>query len=81
MRFAERLCFSSVDRHFVSPFSRSKDFEIAANPAKFTCACCDFSEFQETLDKEVTEPITKKTAVSKWLGEKMDLSMAVDGLL
>ncbi|OUS40685.1 hypothetical protein A9R00_04760, partial [Oleispira antarctica] len=81
VRFAERLCFSTVHRHFKSPFSRSKDFEIAANPAKFTCACCDFSELEKTLNKEVSEPITKKTAVTKWLGERMDLSMAVDGLL
>jgi len=81
VRFAERLCFSTVDRHFVSPFSRSKDFEIAANPAKFTCACCDFSELEKTLNEEVSEPITKKTAVTKWLGERMDLSMAVDGLI
>ncbi len=81
VRFAERLCFSTVHRHFNSPFSRSKNSVIAANPTNFTCACCDFSELEKTLNKEVTEPITKKTAVTKWLGEKMDLSMAVDGLL
>jgi len=81
VRFAERLCFSTVHRHFDSPFSRSKDFEIAANPAKLTCACCDFSELEKTLNEEVSEPITEKTAVTKWLGERMDLSMAVDGLL
>ncbi len=81
VRFAERLCFSTVDRYFDSPFSRSKDLVIAANPAKFTCACCDFSQFEKTFNEEVSEPITEKTAVTKWLGESMDLSMAVDGLL
>jgi hypothetical protein len=54
---------------------------IAANPAKFNCACCDFSELEKTLNEEVSEPITEKTAVTKWLGERMDLSMAVDGLM
>jgi hypothetical protein len=43
-RFAQRLCFSKVDRYFDAPFNRlssdkEKDFVIAANPAKFTCAC------------------------------------------
>jgi hypothetical protein len=36
VRFVERLCFSKVDRYFDAPFNRSKDFVIAANPAKFT---------------------------------------------
>jgi hypothetical protein len=81
VRFAERLCFSTVDCYFDSPFSRSKDFVITANPAKFSCACCDFSGLEETLKEEVSEPITEKTAVTKWLGERMDLSMAVDGLM
>jgi len=50
---------------------------IAANPAKFTCACCDFSE----LEKALPNAINEKTAVTKWLGESMDLGMAIDGLL
>ena len=81
VHFRERLCFSTVDRYFDSPFSRSKDFVIAANPAKFTCACCDFSELEKRLAVDVSEAITATTAVTKWTGEIMDLSMAVDGLL
>jgi len=80
-RFADRLCFSKVDRYFDSPFNRSKDFVIAANPAKFTCACHSFSEFEKTLDDELSEPITEKTAVTKWAGERMDLGMTIEGLL
>lgn len=81
VHFRERLCFSTVDRYFDSPFSRSKDFVIAANPAKFTCACCDFSELEKCLADDVSEAITATTAVTKWTGEIMDLSMAVDRLL
>ena len=80
-RFADRLCFSKVDRYFESPFNRSKDFVIAANPAKFTCACHSFSELEKTLDNELSEPITEKTAVTKWAGERMDLGMTIEGLL
>jgi hypothetical protein len=77
MRFVERLCFSKVDRYFDSPFNRSEDFVIAANPAKFSCACCDFSEVEKNLPSGIDE----KTAVTKWDDEAMDLGMAVDGLL
>lgn len=77
VRFAERLCFSKVDRYFDAPFNRSEDFVIAANPAKFTCACCNFSE----LEKALPSTITEKTAVTKWLGESMDEGLAVGGLL
>ena len=69
VRFVERLCFSKVDRYFDSPFNRSKDFVIAANPAKFTCACCDFSELEKALPRAIDE----KTAVTKWMGESMDV--------
>jgi hypothetical protein len=34
-----------------------------------------------TLDVELSEPITEKTAVTKWAGERMDLGMAIEGLL
>jgi len=81
VRFAERLCFSKVDRYFDSPFNRSEDFVIAANPAKFTCACCDFSELEKTLAEDVSEPITANTAVTKWAGETLDLGRAIEGLL
>jgi len=80
-RFADRLCFSKVDRYFDLPFNRSKDFVIAANPAKFTCACHRFSELEKTLNDELSEPITAQTAVTKWAGEMMDLSMTIEGLL
>ncbi len=78
-RFVERLCFSKVDRYFDSPFNRSKDFVIAANPAKFTCACCDGLE--KAVPKTIFHVIDEKTAVTKWRGESMDVGMAVDGLL
>ena len=77
VRFVERLCFSKVDRYFDAPFKRSEDYVIAANPAKFTCACCDFSELEKTLSQAIDE----KTAVTKWRGESMDVGMAIDGLL
>ena len=80
-RFADRLCFSKVDRYFDSPLNRSKDFVIAANPAKCTCACHRFSELEKTLNNELSEPITAKTAVTKWAGEAMDLGIAIEGLL
>ena len=77
VRFVERLCFSKVDRYFDAPFQCSEDFVIAANPAKFTCACCDESKFEEALPSAIDE----KTAVTKWSGESMDIGMAIDGLL
>ena len=80
-RFADRLCFSKVDRYFDSPFNRSKDFVIAANPAKFTRACHSFSELEKTLNDKLSDPITEKTAVTKWTGERMDLSKMIDGLM
>ncbi len=67
--------------YFGSPIRRSKDFVIAANPAKFTCACHSFSELEKTLNDELSEPITEKTAVTKWSGERMDLSMTIEGLM
>jgi hypothetical protein len=81
VRFAERLCFSKVDRYFDAPFSRTDDYVIAANPAKFTCACCDSSELGKSLPRLIYNAIDEKTAVTKWTGESMDLGMAVDGLL
>ena len=89
VRFAERLCFSKVDRFFDSLLNRTKDSQynkkiIAANPAKFTCACCDFSgssDFGKTLPRLIYNSIDEKTAVIKWAGEGMDLGMAIDGLL
>ena len=81
VRFAERLCFSKVDRYFDAPFSRTEDYVIAANPAKFTCACCDSSDLGKTLPRLIYNSIDEKTAVTKWTGENMDLEMAVDGLL
>jgi hypothetical protein len=80
-RFVDRLCFSTVDRYFDSPFNRSKDFVIAPNPAKFTCACCDDSVLKKSLPKPIYDGIDEKTAVTGWLGERMDLGMAVGGLI
>jgi hypothetical protein len=81
VRFVKRLCFSKVDRYFDSPFNRSEDFVIAANPAKFTCACCEPSDLSKTLPKLIYNSIDEKTAVTKWEGEGMDIGMAIDGLL
>jgi hypothetical protein len=81
VRFVERLCFSKVDRYFDSPFNRSEDFVISANPAKFTCACCESSDLSKTLPRLIYNSIDENTAVTKWAGEGMDLGMAVDGLL
>ena len=80
-RFAERLCFSKVDKFWNAPFNKTKDFVIAANPAKFTCACCDPTELGKTIPPLIYNAIDEKTAVTKWTGERMDLEMAVDGLL
>ena len=81
VHFRERLCFSTVDRYFDSPINRTEDFVIAANPAEFTCACCGFSELEKRLEEDVSEVITATTAVTKWSGESMDLSMVIAGLL
>jgi hypothetical protein len=81
VRFVERLCFSKVDRYFDAPFNRSKDFVIAANPAKFTCACCESSDLSKTLPRLIYNSIDEKMAVTKWAGEGMDIGMAIDGLL
>jgi len=81
VRFAERLCFSKVDRYFDAPFNRSEDYVIAANPAKFTCACCDSTDLGKALPRLIYNVIDEKTAVTKWTGERMDLGMAIDGLL
>jgi hypothetical protein len=48
---------------------------------KFTCAYCDFLNWSKHLADGISEAITATTAVTKWTGERMDLSMAVDGLL
>jgi hypothetical protein len=86
MHFRERLCFSTMDDYLNSPINRfvklgSSKHVIAANPVKFTCACCDFSELEKRLADDVSDVITATTAVTKWTGERMDLSMAVDWLL
>jgi hypothetical protein len=85
-RFVDRLCFSTVDRYFDSPFNRSKASQdnksvIAPNPAKFTCACCDDSVLKKTLPKPIYDGIDENTAVTKWLGERMGLGMAFEGLI
>ena len=80
-RFAERLCFSKVDRFFDAPFNRNEDFVIAPNPAKFICACCNHEDLGRTIPRLIYNTIDEKTAVTKWAGESMDLGMAIDGLL
>lgn len=73
------MCFSKVDRYFDAPFNRTDDYVIAANPAKFTCACYDGLE--QFMPKTIFHAIDKNTAVTKWAGEGMDIGMAIDGLL
>lgn len=80
-RFTERLCFSKVDKFWDAPFNKTKDFVIAANPAKFTCACCDSTELGKTIPPLIYNAIDEKTAVTKWTGERMDLEMAIEGIL
>lgn len=80
-RFADSLCFSTVDRYFDAPFNRSEDFVIAPNPPRFTCACCDGSVLKKTLPREVYDGTDEKTAVTKWLGERMGLGLAIEGLI
>jgi hypothetical protein len=82
-RFVDRLCFSTVER---SSFMSKHKHVIARNPAKFSCACCgdsllDGRELKQALPQAIYEGIDAKTAVTKWAGERMDLGMAVDGLL
>jgi hypothetical protein len=75
-RFADRLCFSKG--------RRADKQVIAANPSnstKFSCACCDSTVLEKALPAHVYQKINAKTAVTHWLGEPMDLSMAIDGLM
>lgn len=94
-RFVERLCFSKIEKFCKAPFNRSPQDKniIAANPAIFTCACCDSSAIGSELDSErsselkgaitneIYHTIDEKTAVTKCEGEQMDLGMAIDGSL
>lgn len=38
-------------------------------------------QIKQVLPKSVYDSIDEKTAVTKWMGEQMDLSMAVDRFL
>ena len=88
-RFAQRLCFSKVEKYWKAPFNQKADTIIANNPAEFTCAHCQ--EYEQTEDlkdslkqaipKDIHQTINEKTAVTKWAGEQMDMSMTIDGLL
>jgi hypothetical protein len=88
-RFAQRLCFSKVEKYWKAPFNQKADTIIANNPAEFTCAHCQ--EYEQTEDlkdslkqaipKDIHQTINEKTAVTKWAGEQMDISMTIDGLL
>lgn len=88
-RFAQRLCFSKVEKYWKAPFNQKADTIIANNPAEFTCAHCQ--EYEQTEDlkdslkqaipKDIHQTINEKTAVTKWAGEQMDMNMTIDGLL
>jgi hypothetical protein len=91
IHFADRLCFTEVDAYHKAPFNPEyftpENFDgmyhqiIPKNPASFTCACHGFNEFEKSLPRSVFDGIDAKTAVTKWCGERMDLSMAVQGLV
>jgi hypothetical protein len=73
VRFADRLCFSTERFSFMNKPRQV----IAQNPATFSCAC----ELKQALPRAIYEGIGANTAVTKCLGERMDLGMAVEGLL
>jgi hypothetical protein len=84
--FADRLCFTEVERYHKAPFRPEYVDEeyhqiIPQNPATFTCACHGFNEFEKSLPRSVFDAINAKTAVTRWCGERMDLGMAVEGLI
>jgi len=86
IRFAERLCFSKVDPYFNSPVRHipnkdNNDQLIHANPAKFTCACCNNTDLAKAIPPAIYNAIDAKTAVTKWTGEFLDVSLAIDCLL
>ena len=96
IRFAERLCFSTVDQSRIYKDSQmnkenwaNKESVInTASSEKFRCAChadggdnYKNDELGKALPEAIYYGIDKKTAVTKWLGERMDLGMAVDGLV
>jgi hypothetical protein len=81
IRFAQRLCFSKVEKYWKAPFNQKADTIIANNPAEFTCAHCKSHELKDAIPEEIYKTINEKTAVTKWAGERMDMSMAIDGLL
>ena len=88
-RFAQRLCFSKVEKYWKAPFNQKADTIIANNPAGFTCAhCLEYEQTEDLKDtlkqaiaKDIHQTINEKTAVTKWAGEQMDMSMTIDGLL
>ncbi len=70
IRFAERLCFSKVEKYFNSPVRHipnkdNNDQLIHANPAKFNCACCDHTDLSKTIPSAIYKAIDAKTAVTK----------------
>jgi len=79
-RFAQRLCFSKIEQYWNAPFNRTADFIIAPNPAEFTCAHSNSHELKDAIPEEIYKTINEKTVVTKWAGERMDLSMTIDGL-
>ena len=70
-RFADRLCFSTME-----PSQR----RMLPNPVEFSCACCGFDELEKSLLDSGLK-IDANTAVTQWQGEQMDLGMAVEGLM
>jgi len=73
-RFSERLCFSRGGVGFGDHHFKEGEVVIEGNPA---CAVHSASELPWCIRRD----ITVDSAVTRWQGERMDLGMAVEGLL
>ncbi len=74
-RFAERLCFSRAGTGFDGHVYKEGEVVIEANPRNPVAAR------GVVLPGSVIGRVGISSAVTRWLGERMDLGMAVDGLL
>ena len=75
-RFAGRLCFSRAGTGFDGHVYKEGEVVIAANPSDLIGLSGG-----KGLPGSVIGRVGVGSAVSRWQGEAMDLSMAVDGLL
>jgi hypothetical protein len=73
-RFSERLCFSRGGTGFNGYRFKEGEVVIEGNPA---CAVHSGNELPWSIRRD----ITVDSAVTRWQGERMDLGMAVEGLM